>query len=50
MVRQEQEAQKKKLEHIKNTKLNEMKGLGIPDKYQADLAKKKVDWTKLETK
>lgn len=50
LVRQEQEAQKKKLEHIKNSKLGEMKDLGIPDKYQADLAKKKVDWTKLETK
>lgn len=50
IVRQEQEAQKRKLEHIKQKKLEEMGSLGIPDKYKADLAKKKVDWSKLDTK
>ena len=49
-MRQDQEAQKKKIEYIKQGKLGEMRDLGIPDKYQADLAKKKVDWGKLETK
>lgn len=42
LVRQKLESDRLKVEKIKYRKLNELKGLGIDEKYQADLAKKKI--------
>ncbi len=41
-VRQKIEEEKRKIEAIKNKKLSELNGLDIPDKYKAELAKKKI--------
>ena len=41
-VRQEQDEEKRRLEMIKNRKLDELKHLGISQKYTADLSKKKI--------
>lgn len=41
-VRQRIEDERKKVEGIKMTKLKQLQTLGIEDKYQADLAKKRV--------
>lgn len=41
-VRQKLEEEKMKVEGIKQRKLGELKKLGIHDKYQHDLAKKKI--------
>jgi len=41
-VRQNLQNEKKRLEHIKDNKLNELEHLGISDKYQADLSRKKI--------
>jgi len=45
-VRQKLEEDKMKVEGIKQRKLGELKSLGIHDKYQHDLAKKKIQWAK----
>lgn len=45
-VRQKLEEDKMKVEGIKQRKLGELKTLGIHDKYQHDLAKKKIQWAK----
>ena len=42
MVRQKLEDEKKKIERIKDKKMGELKGLDIPGKYQAELARKKI--------
>ena len=42
MVRQKLEQERQKIEAIKYKKLGELQGLDIPDKYQAELAKKKI--------
>ncbi len=42
MVRQKLEQERQKIEAIKYKKLAELQGLDIPDKYQAELAKKKI--------
>ena len=42
LVRQKLEDERKKIERIKGKKLGELQGLSIPDKYQAELAKKKI--------
>ena len=41
-VRQRIEDERKKVEGIKMTKLKQLQTLGIEEKYQADLAKKRV--------
>lgn len=41
-VRQNLENERKRLEQIKDHKLGELKHLGISDKYQADLSRKKI--------
>ena len=41
-VRQRIEDERLKVEGIKKTKLDGLKGLGIADKYQADLTKKRI--------
>lgn len=41
-VRQKIEEEKRKIEAIKNKKLQELNNLEIPDKYKAELAKKKI--------
>ena len=41
-MRQKQEDEKKKLEDIKTKKLTTLQGLGVPDKYQAELNRKKI--------
>ena len=41
-VRQRIEDERLKVEGIKKTKLEGLKGLGIADKYQADLTKKRI--------
>lgn len=41
-VRQKIEEEKRKIEAIKQKKLNELNNLEIPDKYKAELAKKKI--------
>lgn len=43
-VRQNLENEKKRLEQIKGDKLKEIQSLGISEKYQADLAKKKISF------
>lgn len=43
-MRQKMEDEKAKLEAIKRRKLGELQGLGIQEKYQAELAKKKINW------
>ena len=43
LVRQKQDADKRKLEQIRGKKLNELKDIGIADKYQAELATKKIE-------
>jgi hypothetical protein len=42
-----QEAEKRKLEMIKKSKIDELQAQGIPNKYQADLEKKKIGVEKL---
>jgi len=42
LVRQKLEDERQKIERIKGKKLGELKGIDIPDKYQAELAKKKI--------
>ena len=42
MVRQKLEDERRKIEAIKDKKLGQLKGLEIPDKYQAELARKKI--------
>ena len=42
MLRQTQAEERKNIEKIKHEKLGHIQGLGIPGKYQAELAKKKV--------
>lgn len=44
-VRQKLEDEKMKVEGIKKQKLQGLKHIGIEDKYQAELAKKKIVWT-----
>ena len=41
-LRQKREAERKKLEDIKERKIQELKNSGVPDKYIAELAKKKI--------
>ena len=41
-VRQKIEEERRKIEAIKQKKLNELNNLNIPDKYKAELAKKKI--------
>ena len=41
-VRQRIEEERRKVEAIKNKKLGELNNLSIPDKYKAELAKKKI--------
>ncbi len=41
-VRTKIEEEKRKIEAIKNKKLQELNNLEIPDKYKAELAKKKI--------
>ncbi len=43
-VRQNLENERKRLEEIKHSKLGELKTLGISDKYQADLSRKKISF------
>lgn len=43
-VRQNLENERKRLEEIKYSKLNELKTLGIANKYQADLSRKKISF------
>ena len=42
-IRQKQENEKMKLEQIKAKKLGQLSGLDIPDKYVAELAKKRIN-------
>ena len=42
MVRQKLEDERRKIEAIKEKKLDQLKTLDIPDKYQAELARKKI--------
>lgn len=44
-VRQRIEDERLKVERIKGEKLASLKTVGIADKYQADLSKKKILWT-----
>ena len=41
-VRQKLDDERKKIEAIKARKIQELKGLDIPEKYQAELARKKI--------
>ena len=41
-VRQKIDDERKKIESIKNKKLDQLNGLSIPEKYKAELAKKKI--------
>ena len=41
-IQQQWDVQKKKLEMIKTRKIEELKTSGVPDKYIAELAKKKI--------
>lgn len=41
-VRQKQEDEKKKLENIKKKKITNLQDLGVPDKYQAELNRKRI--------
>lgn len=41
-VRQKIEEERRKIETIKQKKINELDNLAIPDKYKAELAKKKI--------
>ena len=41
-VRSKIEEEKRKIEAIKNKKLDQLNNLDIPDKYKAELAKKKI--------
>lgn len=41
-VRQKIDEERHKIEHIKEKKLDELKKIGIEDKYQAQLARKKI--------
>ena len=41
-VRQKIEEERRKIETIKQKKINELENLAIPDKYKAELAKKKI--------
>jgi hypothetical protein len=43
-VRQKIQEEREKIEKIKVKKLNELNQLSIPDKYKAELAKKKVSF------
>ena len=43
-VRQKIDEERRKIEAIKAKKLNELNGLAIPDKYTAELAKKKISF------
>ena len=43
LVRQKMAEEKRKLERIKDDKLNELEHLGIVGKYKAELAKKKIE-------
>lgn len=43
LVRQKMAEEKRKLEQIKERKLNELDQLGIDGKYKAELAKKKIE-------
>lgn len=48
-VRQKIEEERRKIEAIKQKKLQELHQLEIPDKYKAELAKKKISWALLWT-
>ena len=41
-VRQKVDDERRKIEAIKNKKLDQLNNLSIPDKYKAELAKKKI--------
>ena len=41
-VRQKIEEERRKIEAIKQKKLSELNNMNIPDKYKAELAKKKI--------
>lgn len=41
-MRQKIEEERVKVENIKKKKLDDLKNIGIADKYQADLAKKRI--------
>lgn len=41
-VRQKIEEERLKVENIKKKKLDDLKNIGIADKYQADLSKKRI--------
>lgn len=41
-LRKKQEEEKAKLEKIKAAKLNHLRSVGVPDKYSAELARKKI--------
>jgi len=41
-IEKELEAEKRKLERLKQQKLQELEKVGVPDKYRTELAKKKV--------
>ena len=43
-VRQKLEEERLKIEGIKQRKLNELQTLGVEQKYQYELAKKKIVW------
>jgi len=43
-VRQKIEDERRKIEAIKQKKLGELNGLSIPEKYTAELAKKKINF------
>ncbi len=42
IVREKQEEERRKLEKIKAEKLKELESIGIPQKYKAELTRKKV--------
>ena len=43
-VRQKIEEERRKIEAIKQKKIRELDGLDVPDKYKAELAKKKISF------
>lgn len=43
-VRQKIEEERRKIEAIKQKKLEDLQNLNIPDKYQAELARKKISF------
>jgi hypothetical protein len=43
-VRQKIEEERRKIEAIKHKKIDELNNLNIPDKYKAELAKKKISF------